>query len=101
MAADYLPINRSKQHGNSCVSIAELILQLRALIDKEYDAANHMINGADYSMLETNFGIASGTGANFATLLGYMQEIFNLDTTVAGADRLARINEFCARIAGQ
>lgn len=101
MAADYITVNRSKQLGNSLVRAAELTRELRELIDKLADAGSHSFDGSDYSVMETNFGLVTGTGANTLTLLGYLNEILNTNTTVAGADRLARIDEFCARLAGQ
>ena len=101
MAADFIAVNRAKQLGNSLVRAAELFRELRELVDKLSDAKDHSFAAADYSLMETNFGLNTGTGANTATLLGYMQEIMNTNTDVTGATRLARIDEFCARLAGQ
>jgi hypothetical protein len=101
MAADYIGVNRTKQLGNKLVLAADSFRQLRELIDQLADAKDHSFAAADFSLFETNFGLTAGTGANAATLLGYMQEIFNTNTTVAGQTRLDRIEEFCARLAGQ
>lgn len=101
MAIDYINVDRSKQLGNNTVRAAELILELRALVDKLNDSVGRMNDGSNYTAVETNFGIGSGKGANFATLMLQIHEIFNTATEVTGANRLARIDEFCARLAGQ
>jgi hypothetical protein len=98
---DFIPINRAKQTGNLTVRAAELISELSDLLNKLSNIAGHGINGADYTVLETQFGIATGAGANFASLLGLMQNIFNTNTEITGANRLSQIKEFIGRIAGQ
>ena len=65
------------------------------------DAASHMHDGANYAMVETRFGLAGGAGANFVTMLQQLHDILNSNATVAGADRLSRLDEFVARLAGQ
>jgi hypothetical protein len=101
MAADFITVDRSKQLGNKLVRAAELFRELRELVDCISDAKDHSFDGADFSLMETNFGLDTGVGGNTATLIGYMNEILNTETTVAGDVRKARIDEFCARLAGQ
>lgn len=101
MAADFLVVNRSKMLGNSLVRAADLMRELRELIDKLSDASDHSNDGVSYTVMETNFGLASGQGANVATLIGLIRDIMNTNTTVAGATRLSQLDEFCARLAGQ
>jgi len=101
MAADYLVVNRTKQLGNTLVRAADLMRELRELIDKVSDASDHNTDGVTYTNHEANFGLASGQGANVATLIGLIRNILNTNTTVAGVDRLSQLDEFCARLAGQ
>lgn len=101
MAADYIVVNRTKQLGNQLVRAADLTRELRELVDKLSDAKDHSFNGADFTVLEANFGLAAGTGPNVSTLIGLVQTIFNTNTDVTGANRLAQLDEFCARLAGQ
>lgn len=101
MAADYISVNRTKQLGNLLVRAADLLRELRELVDKIYDAGNHSNDGVTYTVMETNFGLSSGTGANTLTLIGLVNDILNTNTTVAGATRLANLDEFAARLAGQ
>ncbi len=101
MAADFIVVNRAKNLGNSLVRAAEMIRELREVVDKLNDAVSHSFAAADYSVMETNFGLASGTGANTATLIGLIATIMNTNTDVTGANRLAQLDEFCARLAGQ
>jgi hypothetical protein len=101
MAADYIAVNRTKQLGNTLVAAADKVRELREMIDKLNDAGNHSFSGADYAVMETNFGLATGTGANTLTLIGLMHTIFNTNGTVAGQTRLDQIDEFAARLAGQ
>lgn len=103
MAADYIVISRTNrpQLGNQLIAAANRLKELRELVDGLNDAGQHMFDGADYSVMETQFGLAAGTGANTLTLIGYLQEIFNSETEVTGATRLARIDEFQSRLAGQ
>ena len=101
MAIDYIPVNRTKQLGNKAVRLAGMIREVQDLVDEMNDVAGHSHDGSDYSTLETNFGLETGAGANFATLLVLLQNIFNTTTTVAGADRLSQLNEFTSRLGGQ
>lgn len=101
MAADYIVVNRAKQLGNNLVQIAEQIRTLRELIDKTNDVGQHCFNGADYSVFEAQAGLAAGTGANTLTLLGLINTVFNTNTDVTGANRLAQLDEFCGRLSGQ
>lgn len=101
MAADFITVNRSKQLGSSLVRAADLLRELRELVDKLNDAVGHSFAAADYSVMEANFGLTTGTGANAATLIGLLQTILNTNTDVTGANRLAQLDEFAARLAGQ
>ena len=101
MAADYIAVNRTKQLGNSLVRAADLLRELRELVDKLNDAGSHSFTGSDYTMMEANFGLTAGQGANTLTLLGLINTILNTNATVAGTDRLSQIEEFVSRLAGQ
>jgi hypothetical protein len=101
MAADFIAVNRAKQLGSSLVRAADLLRELRELVDKISDAKDHSFTGVDYSVMEANFGLAAGAGANVATLLGLVQTILNTNTDVVGATRMSQLDEFCARLSGQ
>lgn len=101
MAADYIAVNKTKQLGNTLVAVADLLRDIREKIDKLNDAGNHSFTGSDYTVMEANFGLASGTGANALSLIGLVNTIFNTNTDVTGANRLSQLDEFCARLAGQ
>jgi hypothetical protein len=101
MAADFIAVQRSKQLGNSLVRAADMLRELRELVDKLSDAVGHSFTASDYSVMETNFGLVAGSGANTATLIGLVQTIFNSNTDVTGAARLSQLDEFSARISGQ
>lgn len=100
MAADFININTAKPLGAKVVILANNLRALREPCDLLMDAVDHSNDGATYTLLETNFGL-SGGGANFATLLGNLRDVLNTDVTIAGATRLANVDEFCARIVGQ
>lgn len=103
MAADFITITRTNrpQKGAEIVRAANDLIDLCDRIKALSAGAGHMVDAADYSLFEAQFGLTAGAGANAATLLGYMDEIFNTGTDVTGANRLARLNEFKARLAGQ
>lgn len=101
MAADYINVDRTKQLGNTLVMAADRTRELREMIDKLKDATNHSNDGSDYSLMETNFGIATGMGANCATLINILDNVLNGSGDLAGATRLGQIEEFVARLAGQ
>lgn len=101
MATDYISVNRTKQLGNSLVRAADLMRELRELMDKLSDVIGHSQDGVTYTTLETNFGLTTGQGANLASLVALIQDILNTSTDVTGANRLSRLDEFCARLAGQ
>jgi hypothetical protein len=101
MAADYITVNRSKQLGNSLVRAADLMRELRELVDKLKDAGNHSFDGPDYSVMEANFGLAAGQGANTLALINIVDSIINGSTGAGGATQQSQIEEFVARLAGQ
>lgn len=101
MAADYIVVNRSKQLGNGLVRAAGLLRELRDLVDNLNDISQHSFDGADYSVMEANFGLTTGAGANTLTLLGLVNTILNTNGTVAGQARLDQLDEFVARLNGQ
>ena len=98
---DYIVVNRNKQLGNNLVRIASLLDELRELASSLNDIGQHCFDGSDYTVFEAQFGLASGTGANTLSLLGLLNTILNSNGTVAGADRLAQLNEFESRLNGQ
>lgn len=101
MAADYINVNRSKQPGNNLVRAADMLAELRNLVAKIYASGNHMNDGVDYSLFEADFGLAAGSGANTLTLIGLLNDTINASVDKTGAVRLAQLDEFCARLAGQ
>jgi hypothetical protein len=103
MANDFIKITATSrpQMGNQVIRLANLLREVRDLTDALNDAAGRMHDGATYTTVESNFGLPGGTGANFVTLLGYVQEILNTSTAVSDANRLARLDEFVSRLAGQ
>lgn len=103
MAVDYIAVTRTNrpQLGNQVISAANRLKELAELIDGLSAIAGHQWDVGDYTTLEAQFGLSAGQGANFLTLLTYMQEIFNTNTDVTGANRLARLREFVGRLAGQ
>lgn len=103
MANDYIIITRTNrpQLGSQIIAAANRLKELRELVRGLADVAGHMHDGATYTTLEAQFGIPAGSGANFVTLLGLLDNILNTNTTVAGTDRLSQLNEFVGRLAGQ
>src|SRR5262245_1255851 len=101
MAADAIVVNRGKPHGNRIVEIANTLVDLRAKIDGEYGSASHMFQDADFTVMETEFGLQPGTGQSFLVLIGQLTQIMTGTGDVSGADRQARLDEFSARLGGQ
>ena len=103
MAADYLVVTKTNrpQMGNQLIRAANLVREIRDLVDALNDAGSHMFTGGDYTVLEAQFGLAAGQGANALNLLGLIDTIVNTNTDVTGANRLAQLDEFVARLPGQ
>ena len=103
MAADFLVISRTSrpQMGAEIIAAANLMVDLRDRVRALNSSAGHMFNGGDYSVFEAQTGITTGQGANAMTLLGLINTILNSNTDVTGANRLAQLDEFAARVAGQ
>lgn len=91
MAADFITIDKTKQHGNNTVRASNnLENSINEVIDLEAHA-QRMWDTGDFTLLESKFGLTAGAGANFLTLLG------NLKTALAAA----AVTEFVNRTAGQ
>lgn len=106
MAADYIVITKTNrpQLGAQLIRAANLLKELRELIDGLADVSNRQFNGGDYTKFLSQFGVtvdADVTAANVMTLIGLIQTIFNSNTDVTGVNRLAQLDEFVARLAGQ
>ncbi len=101
MAADFIVVNRTKQLGSQYVRLATMLLECRNLAESLIASGNHCFADSDYSVFETQFGLAAGTGANALNLLGLVRGVLNTNDTIAGDSRLAWLDEFCARVAGQ
>ena len=106
MAADYIVVTKTNrpQLGTQLIRAANLMRELRDLIDALNDTGGHMwVSGTpdDYSVFEAQFGLTAGTGSNTLSLLGLINTILNTNTDVTGANRLAQLDEFVARLAGQ
>ena len=105
MAADFLVVTRTNRPslGNQLVAAANALRDLRDKIDALNDAGSHQFTTGpdDYSVFESQFGLAAGQGANALSLLGLINTIMNTNTDVTGANRLAQLDEFVARLAGQ
>ena len=103
MAADFLAITKTSrpQLGNQFIALANRMRELRDLSDALNDAGQHMFDGADYTVFEAQFGVATGQGANALSLLGLIHTILNTNSEVTGANRIAQLDEFVARLAGQ
>lgn len=101
MAADYITVNRAKQLGNSLVRSADLLRELRETVAKLKGVGNHSFNASDYAVLEANFGLPTGSGANTLTLINILDAILNGSTGAGGATQQGQIAEFCDRLAGQ
>jgi hypothetical protein len=101
MAADFVVVTKTNrpQLGNQLIRAANLTRELRDLIDALNDAGQHMFAAADYTVFEAQFGVTGG--ANVLTLIGLVNTILNTNTDVTGANRLAQLDEFVARVAGQ
>lgn len=103
MAADFIVITKTNrpQLGNQLIAMANRLRELRDLSDALNDAGSHMFDGGDYAVFEAQFGLAAGTGANTLSLMGLVNNILNTSGDVTGANRLAQLDEFVARLAGQ
>ena len=101
MAADRIVVNRTKQDGNNLVRAADMLSELSNLIDKINLNAGHGNDGTTYAVMEADFGLQAGAGANAATLIALMNDIFNTTTDVLGVNRSAQLREFVGRLSGQ
>lgn len=104
MANDFLKITQGSGRptpGAQAIGLANALRDVRDRADALNDMASHMHDGATFTTVEANFGLPGGTGGAFVTMLQNLHDILNTNTTVAGADRLSRLDEYIARLAGQ
>ena len=80
---------------------ADLMVELRGLVAKLKGAGNHSNTGTDYSLMEANFGLPAGSGANTLTLINILDSVLNGSTGAGGATQQGQIQEFVDRLAGQ
>ncbi len=101
MAADYITVTKVNrpQLGNQLIAAANRLRELRDLVDALNDAGAHMFDGGDYAVFESQFGVTGGS--NVLSLIGLLNNILNTNTDVTGANRLAQLDEFVSRLAGQ
>ena len=86
--ATYIATNTSKRLGADLRQAMHALKEVRSDMREIKAVMETMISGADYSMLETEFGVATGTG----------QSVYNL---VAGAltdMEAANINQTVIRL---
>jgi hypothetical protein len=101
MAIDFITVNTAKPLGARAVQAANQLRAYRELIALLVGDVNHMNNGSDYTTVESQFGLQSGTGANFTTLLNIQNDIINGTAGAGGSTQQGQILEFCNRLAGQ
>ena len=101
MAADFVKVDKSKTAGSQSVGLAVAIKDVQQRISSLLAAGNHMWDTGNHVLLEEQFGLVAGTGANFLAMLGNLNTIFNTNGTVAGQTRLDQIAEFTARLSPQ
>jgi len=98
MAQDYIVVNRSKQPGNQLVRLASILTEARAIAENIVNIGGHTIAGADHTQMESVFGLVAGDGCDVVGMVVDINNMLNKNTTVAGADRLAQIEEFTGRL---
>lgn len=98
MAIDHINIDRSKQLAADLIDLGRLLSAVRDKTRRLVAIANHQWDTDNYGTLETRFGIETSKGADALFLLNVLHEILNTTTTVSGADRLTRLDDFCARL---
>lgn len=103
MAIDYVVITKTNRPhmASQAIAAANVLRDLRDRIDALNDAASHMHDGSNFALVESQFGLSGGAGGNWVTMLQQIQDILNTNVTVAGATRLAQLDEFVSRVAGQ
>ena len=86
--ADYINISSDTRHGaavrqavNYTQETAERLTQLKALFDE-------MVDGADYSVIETQLGLEAGQG----------EIVYNLVAGAKGAMDVSAVTQFLARL---
>src|SRR4051812_14972579 len=72
MAADLIPVNRTKQPGNKIVRTADLLNEVRKNLGELVASGGHGFQGVDYSTFESYAGLSIGAGANTLALLTIM-----------------------------
>lgn len=93
MAADFISVDTSKQHGTRLVRLANLVQEAANLAEDLNDNAGHMWDtGPVYTQLKTEFGLSSdGDAAAVLSLLT------NAATDLAGSNLASLV----ARVANQ
>ena len=69
MAADYLKLNTTTQHGSEFWSAVTQLRNAESQLVALKERFEEMIDGSDYTMLEANTGLSAGQGVQAYNLL--------------------------------
>jgi hypothetical protein len=88
MAVQYISIDSTKRLGSELRQAVNYGTSFEQQLDKLKDIMDTMIDGTDYSRLETDFGIATGKG----------ETVYNLVTGALAALRTGDLAGVIARL---
>lgn len=89
MAADFIQPSLSSRCGTLAVQISTDIRIVRDLLVKTKAIMDHNINGADYTALESLFGVSTGSGQPLYNLVaGALAEVQAASNSLQLIDRV-------------
>lgn len=88
MAADFISINTTQRLGSELRQAVNYAWQLQQQLRELRDIMNEQVDGGDYALIESEFGLQAGLG----------QTVYNLTAGALAACEAGDLQQFMARM---
>lgn len=89
MATTYVPINTGQRLGAQLRNAIDQLQSAKQALSKLLAIANTQVNGSDYSMVETQFGLTTGQGQTTYNLIA------GTNTDLGNSTNVSEIVSWC------
>lgn len=83
MPINYITVDRARQQGGELLSVIDNLRYYQDRLRQEKEKMDNMTDGADYTAIETQYGIAAGKGDEVYNLVAGATSELAADTNLA------------------